>query len=643
MVKGEGELWLEEVRTFTSGRTDAGKVAINQDIKGNIYAEGEAAKVNLTFWLIHGLFMLFWYSVILGAYLWYLIGYTIYWMFKYKIFKKGTTFDFVNDENAAANSNSIRENLSGLKERAGNTASKLSQKTEGIKNGAAEKTAIAKEKAGATFAGIKDKTSAFASEHKRSDDGDATVNDVIEETNIAEFNEESTATESFDELYEKAMSSSDNAEEYDESFDELSYDTESSLSDDSIEEPVAEPEIIKAPAPATVPNTTSTTAPQQFNYEEKKSPVAYVMGGIIALLLVGIGILGGILLKNNSSSKPNASTDSNEISVEVSATSNAASSVAEIGTTKTQTTAVEDTVTSTTEKSNTSVPSNKEIEEAKNKAVTDLSNNLASTFSSNHMSVPSFNVTTDYDINGDDIPELIISYFGVVTRQYHIFYYNGSQYVELNECWGGLEISETNHLILERGEEGGQRFSYYELSNDYKLNKIDELTSFPLGGDVVYYRNEQQITSSEYYAALDYYKDMNWRSISSNSANNVDSGNSGGSDSGASTSSMYSGYANIENAPSDMTFVDNTSIISVPTGTIKTESTGLNLRKGPGTSYDVLLEIPKGERVFVYGRNSEWCYVGWERKYAVYLSSETYQSNTLLKLTKQHSSDSTII
>lgn len=349
----------------------------------------------------------------------------------------------------------------------------------------------------------------------------------------------------------------------------------------------------------------------QYNYENKKSPVVYVMGGIIAFLIVGICILGGILLKNNSSSKPNASMDSNEISVEVSATSNAASSVAEIGTTKAQTTAVEDTVTSITEKSNTSVPSNKEIEEAKNKAVTDLSNNLASTFSSNHMNVPSFNVTTDYDINGDDIPELIISYLGVVTTNYNIYYYNGSQYVELKECMGGLDISETNHLILERGEEGGQRFSYYELSNDYKLNKIDELTSFPLGGDVVYYRNEQQITSSEYYTALDYYKDMNWRSINSNTINNIDSGNNGGSESGASTSSMYSGYANIENAPSDMMFYDNTDSKNIPSGTVNTESTGLNLRKGPGTNYDIIMEIPKGETVYVYGRGDEWCYVGY--------------------------------
>lgn len=55
-------------------------------LKGNINAEAEAATVNITFLLIHGLFMLFWYSVVLGIYLWYIMGYTIYWLFKSRSF-----------------------------------------------------------------------------------------------------------------------------------------------------------------------------------------------------------------------------------------------------------------------------------------------------------------------------------------------------------------------------------------------------------------------------------------------------------------------------------------------------------------------------------------------------------------------------
>jgi len=95
------------------------------------------------------------------------------------------------------------------------------------------------------------------------------------------------------------------------------------------------------------------------------------------------------------------------------------------------------------------------------------------------------------------------------------------------------------------------------------------------------------------------------------SLNVADSGNNDGSSQESNVSSMYSGYANIENAPSDMVFVDNSNITNVPKGEDMTDTTGLNLRKGPGTNYDVILEMHKGETVYIYGSNSEWCYVGF--------------------------------
>ena len=57
-------------------------------LKGNIHAEGEAAATNITFLLIHGIFMLCWYALIFGIYFYYLFGYTIYWLFKYRPLKK---------------------------------------------------------------------------------------------------------------------------------------------------------------------------------------------------------------------------------------------------------------------------------------------------------------------------------------------------------------------------------------------------------------------------------------------------------------------------------------------------------------------------------------------------------------------------
>lgn len=55
--------------------------------KGSIGAESEAASYNLTFLLIHGVFMLCWYSIVISIYIYYIFGYTIYWLFKYRLFK----------------------------------------------------------------------------------------------------------------------------------------------------------------------------------------------------------------------------------------------------------------------------------------------------------------------------------------------------------------------------------------------------------------------------------------------------------------------------------------------------------------------------------------------------------------------------
>lgn len=44
-------------------------------------------------------------------------------------------------------------------------------------------------------------------------------------------------------------------------------------------------------------------------------------------------------------------------------------------------------------------------------------------------------------------------------------------------------------------------------------------------------------------------------------------------------------------------------------GYVKTESTGLNMRTGAGTNYNVAHEIPRGAEVEIIGANSEWYYV----------------------------------
>jgi hypothetical protein len=122
---------------------------------------------------------------------------------------------------------------------AGGAVSKLSKKAvEYAKSDdAAEKAAFAKEKAGAAFAGLKGKAAALAAQRKKADSSDAPADDVIKDVNgaideayddsdaatdTAGFIEEAAGAESFDELYEKAMKTTD--EEADS--DETAYDEE---------------------------------------------------------------------------------------------------------------------------------------------------------------------------------------------------------------------------------------------------------------------------------------------------------------------------------------------------------------------------------------------------------------------------------
>ena len=237
------------------------------DPDADLEEEAEIAKVNISFYIIHGLFMLLWYCVIIGAYLWYLIGYTIYWIFKFKLLKKGT---------------------------------------EGIKSNAAETAALAKEKAGAALNGLKGKASAFAADLKKNNNSNAPVNNAASEVNNVTQNitpepevnnvDASTDPASFDELYKKAM----NSLEEEEADDETAYnDVESSYAGNEAGQPSAEHHVNPQPDPVN-----PQPEPEQFRYEEKKkSPIVFVLFGLIAVLLIGIGILGGMLLMKDKNSK----------------------------------------------------------------------------------------------------------------------------------------------------------------------------------------------------------------------------------------------------------------------------------------------------------------------------------------------------
>lgn len=367
------------------------------------------------------------------------------------------------------------------------------------------------------------KSEATVPDNNVSDNVSEDINNDIEETDIAENIEETENSESFDELYEKAMSSADDTEKYDETSDEVTYSAENSVHDENNEESFIATDVDASPGEINEFDTPQAVQPTQIEYAKKKIPV---IPCIIVIMLIAAGIFGGnMLIKHNRKSRSNsAPTSNNDTEAQENITETyfsetiTSSDIAETSTVEptSQTSPIETTTVVSTETEIKSTISVEEIESAKN--------NVISAFKNNNPNISSFNAISDYDINGDNIPEVIISYMGISgDDNYHIYYYDGSQYVKLKECWGGLEISETNHLILEKNYGGIEVSCYYEISNDYKINKIDELSLSPMQNGYSYYRNGRQIDSSEYYAAINYYSDMNWISISSDSMNTVDS------------------------------------------------------------------------------------------------------------------------
>lgn len=189
-----------------------------------------------------------------------------------------------------------------------------------------------------------------------------------------------------------------------------------------------------------------------------------------------------------------------------------------------------------------------------------------------------------YDINGDGIDEIIILYNDVADTSCELYIYNGSSYINQKPddnkgLWGGISICLDKHYILSHKMGGGEGYDYYELMSDNTLKKIDEL-SYYVGN---YSRNGSAISESEYNSIINTYNSLNWIDLSQKRQDENSDINS---------TLYYEGD-------------------SVRVGIVATDSSGLNMREGPGTNYARKLEIPKGESVTILGENNEWYYVKW--------------------------------
>ena len=200
----------------------------------------------------------------------------------------------VSGTSSAAGTNQAQESDVSISELAHTGAGLLAGAAKKI--GGAAKNAAGS--AGAAMSNMKDKTVSYAAEHKFAGENSA-------ETEYQEVPDYVSSQEehdrSVDEMIEEALAASG------ESPEGAEYDTvpeEQTVVDNTPVNAVSEPVTDQPP----VQNAGYYEQPvgdqmQLYGYKEKKSPVVYVMAGIIAVLLVGGGILGGMLLMKDNGDK----------------------------------------------------------------------------------------------------------------------------------------------------------------------------------------------------------------------------------------------------------------------------------------------------------------------------------------------------
>lgn len=560
-------------------------------LKGEIDAEAKAAGLNLTFMLIHGVFMLGWYSVILGAYLWYIMGYAVYWLFKSQSLKK-----IVDD----------------------------------AKPDAAEKVAFAKEKTRAAFEGLKDKAAALAAEHKKSSDEKIPVADECNR-------EENYNTSSDETVYQGDEEYSDEAADP-IADDDTSYEHESdennspALEQSSIickkesqvwENAADDTNIQPAPMSSSPVYNTGT-----YSYNEnKKSPIIYILIGVISVLLVVLGVLFGMLVMKNKSENNNSGTD-----VMYGASTETTSDTEEMITTSSDSSSENKTQPQTKITSQLEdIPSEEQIMEAVQKAMyahldAELSKEKTDDFYYFDRDVK----YALYDINADGINELFISYQNVESTGSDLYIYKNGEYIKSYDFYTGADICLSEQLLRENVYGGGEMTKIYVISYNEILQK-DELKLL-YGYGTTFYHNDFVISESEYNQLISTYDSMNWIHVPDNSrafSDMIDisayqQNNTNSSDPYAATElktkgiefkSQYEKYHdnNLENAPEDMEFFNQElEGISIPRGK-KSGNDKIALRKGPDKKYEAIFDdliiVENATTVIIYGISKNWYYV----------------------------------
>lgn len=452
---------------------------------------------------------------------------------------------------------------------AGGAVSKLSKKAVDYakSDDAAEKAAFAKEKAGAAFAGLKGKAAALAADRKKAVDGDTPDDKVIADENFpveeaysesdivrdtAGYNEEVSDAESFDELYKNAMDTADDEESYDEeAASEAGYENDQSEEAVGDVEPTTSASSVD-PSPAPPTSTQPKPAPRQFSYEEeKKSPVIFVLVGVIAVLLVGMGILGGMLLMKNKDDKSDNSKSDNTQSTTDSSTS-----------------------------ANLEVKSS-DIEKAANSVLLEMDEEGIDISGAYIIGEPhracSYNIPDNFDV--ETFLSKITNYFELEDSYvWFVFIKDGNvESAAIGESWDSTAFgsNQTLHELFYNAKDELQKY----VDNTTTIAETTIAGTTTVAVTTVVETQPAAIFPSDPYAE-----------IKQEILDSVDN-------------EHYSGKnSHIENAPSDMRFYNMSQRynmnVSSPT-----------VYEGPGTNYSKI-EV-YSDFFWVYGENSDWYYVEW--------------------------------
>lgn len=494
----------------------------------------------------------------------------------------------------------------------------------GLLAGAAKKVGGAAKNAagsaGAAMSNMKDKAASYAAEHKT----------AVENSTEAEYQEvpdyvasQEEHDRSVDEMIEEALAASG------ESPEGAEYDTvpeEQTVVDNTPVNAVSEPVTGRPPVqndryyeqPVNHPPVQNPGYYEQpvgdqmqlYGYKEKKSPVVYVMAGIIAVLLVGGGILGGMLLMKDKGNNGSDNSSNDEIiTTTTEEKSNEANTASAQALTSEITAQSQEIITTSEATTEASKGEKVDTSDAVKRALrAHLDKEFANEKSQEYYYFDRDVKYAVYDVNADGVDELFISYDTTASHNTDVYIYKNNDYVLTEQVWeGGISVCLEEQFLFVQ-QYGGATVTRILNIYDGNLVQTDELILSASS----YTHNGISITQNEYDKLLSNYQSKEMIELWNNTkpvSELIDISSYQKSN----TQQKYTVY-DTSAAGSDFEFYSDYFVGCK----VATQSGTLNLRAAPSTTAEVIIQMPKDAYVQVLGNNADWDYVSYSNNGTTY-------------------------